>query len=53
MLRRLLSGWRSQGHELVSLAALRAQLDPATLPAASIVAGTVPGRSGTLAVQQA
>jgi peptidoglycan/xylan/chitin deacetylase (PgdA/CDA1 family) len=53
VLERLLQGWRSQGHELVSLASLCATLDAATLPAATIVAGTVPGRSGTLAVQQA
>lgn len=53
VLERLLRGWRSQGHELVSLAALCSRLDAAALPAAAIVAGTVPGRSGTLAVQQA
>ena len=52
VLQRLLAGWRSQGHELVSLATLCATLDTATLPAAAIIAGTVPGRSGTLAVQQ-
>ena len=46
VLQRLLQGWRSQGHELVSLAALCATLDIAALPAAAIVAGTVPGRSG-------
>jgi undecaprenyl phosphate-alpha-L-ara4FN deformylase len=49
---RLLQGWRAQGHELVSLASLCATLDVASLPAAAIVAGTVPGRSGTLACQQ-
>ena len=53
VLERLLQGWGSQGHELVSLASLFATLDAATLPAATIIAGTVPGRSGTLAVQQA
>jgi len=53
VLERLLAGWRAQGHELASLAALAATLDVAALPAATIVAGTVPGRSGTLAVQQA
>ena len=53
VLERLLQGWRAQGHELVSLAALCATLDVAALPAAAIVAGTVPGRSGTLACQQA
>lgn len=53
VLQRLLTGWRAQGHELVSLAQLHATLDVATLPSATVLAGTVPGRSGTLAVQQA
>ena len=52
VLERLLEGWRAQGHELVSLATLCATLDLAALPAAAVVAGTVPGRSGTLACQQ-
>jgi len=52
VLTRLLEGWRAQGHELVSLATLCGTLDVAALPAAAIVAGTVPGRSGTLACQQ-
>ena len=52
VLERLLAGWRAQGHELVSLATLCATLDVAALPAAAVVAGTVPGRSGTLACQQ-
>ena len=51
VLERLLAGWRAQGHELVSLATLCATLDVAALPAAAVVAGTVPGRSGTLACQ--
>jgi peptidoglycan/xylan/chitin deacetylase (PgdA/CDA1 family) len=49
---RLLYGWREQGHELVSLAALCASLDSAALPACAVHAGTVAGRSGTLACQQ-
>ena len=53
VLERLLNGWRAQGHELVSLAALCATLDLAALPACAIRPGTVPGRSGTLACQQA
>ena len=53
VLRLLLRGWREQGHELVSLARLRASLDPATLPVCAVVAGAVPGRSGALACQQA
>ena len=47
---RLLAGWRSQGYEFVSLGELAAGLDPETLPVRSSGLGTVPGRSGTLAV---
>lgn len=50
---RLLSGWLSQGHELVSLATLCASLDIDALPARAVIEGTVPGRSGNLACQQA
>jgi peptidoglycan/xylan/chitin deacetylase (PgdA/CDA1 family) len=53
VLRRLIAGWRSQGYELVSTAALRAGIDAATLPLCELIAGTVPGRSGTLACQGA
>jgi undecaprenyl phosphate-alpha-L-ara4FN deformylase len=52
VLERLLEGWQAQGHELVSLAALCASLDPAALPVCAVAAGSVPGRSGTLACQQ-
>ena len=52
VLRRLLAGWQAQGYTLVSTATLRAGLDAATLPLCEIIAGTVPGRSGTLACQQ-
>ena len=52
VLERLLSGWRAQGHQLVSMATLCASLDVAVLPACAVRAGTVPGRSGTLACQQ-
>jgi undecaprenyl phosphate-alpha-L-ara4FN deformylase len=52
VLERLLSGWRAQGHELVSLATLCASLDTAALPVCAVYAGSVPGRSGTLACQQ-
>lgn len=51
VLERLINGWREQGYELVSLTALAAKLDRATLPRCPVVAGTVPGRSGTLACQ--
>jgi peptidoglycan/xylan/chitin deacetylase (PgdA/CDA1 family) len=51
VLTRLLKGWLAQGHELVSLATLCGTLDIDALPACAVVAGTVPGRSGTLACQ--
>jgi peptidoglycan/xylan/chitin deacetylase (PgdA/CDA1 family) len=53
VMRRLLDGWVAQGHELVSMATLCASLDRDQLPACRVVAGTVPGRSGELACQQA
>ena len=48
---RLVSGWRAQGYELVPMAIQRAALNDATLPVCEVVAGTIPGRSGTLACQ--
>ena len=51
MFDRLLAGWRDQGYEICSLKTLHESLDLATLPKCEVVAGTVPGRSGTLAVQ--
>jgi peptidoglycan/xylan/chitin deacetylase (PgdA/CDA1 family) len=48
---RLLREWRARGARLTDLATYAAQLDPARLPHCSIDAGTVAGRSGTLAVQ--
>jgi undecaprenyl phosphate-alpha-L-ara4FN deformylase len=48
---RLLREWRARGARLTDLATYAAQLDPARLPHCSIDAATVPGRSGTLAVQ--
>jgi peptidoglycan/xylan/chitin deacetylase (PgdA/CDA1 family) len=53
VLTRLLGGWLAQGHELVSLATLCGTLDTGALPACAVHAGTVPGRSGTLACQRA
>jgi undecaprenyl phosphate-alpha-L-ara4FN deformylase len=50
---RLLRGWRDQGYELVSMRALLDSLDLARLPALRVQTGSVPGRSGTLAVQGA
>ncbi|MDA8225420.1 MAG: polysaccharide deacetylase family protein [Betaproteobacteria bacterium] len=46
----LLSGWRQQGYRLVSLAGLYAALDVAALPRRRVGMGTLPGRSGTLAM---
>ena len=48
---RLLDTWRSRGAELVTLARLRAQLDPSRLPHHAIVVGEIDGRSGRLALQ--
>lgn len=53
VLARLLAGWLAQGHELVSLGTLCSTLDTDSLPACTVRAGTVPGRSGSLACQQA
>jgi undecaprenyl phosphate-alpha-L-ara4FN deformylase len=51
VLRRLLAGWRDQGYQLVSMRTLLADLDVSTLPSGLVRPGTVPGRSGLLAVQ--
>jgi len=48
---RLLEGWRALGYELVSMRELLAALDPAALPRCRVLEGSVPGRSGTLALQ--
>jgi undecaprenyl phosphate-alpha-L-ara4FN deformylase len=48
---RLLRGWQQRGARLTDLAGYAAQLDVARLPHCGIVAGTVEGRSGTLALQ--
>jgi undecaprenyl phosphate-alpha-L-ara4FN deformylase len=50
---RLLRGWRARGAQLTDLATYLSTLDVRNLPRCGIVAGTVPGRSGTLAVQSA
>jgi undecaprenyl phosphate-alpha-L-ara4FN deformylase len=47
----LLEGWKSQGYQLVPLAALASSLDARVLPRHEVVRGSVPGRSGELAVQ--
>ena len=51
---KLLEGWRAQGYELVAMRDLVLGRDPFALPLHEVVmAGTVPGRSGTLALQGA
>ncbi|SCK31733.1 Peptidoglycan/xylan/chitin deacetylase, PgdA/CDA1 family [Variovorax sp. HW608] len=51
--RRLIDGWRAQGHSLVDLGELRDGTPDAALPRHRIALGSVPGRSGLLAVQGA
>jgi undecaprenyl phosphate-alpha-L-ara4FN deformylase len=48
---RLIDGWQRQGHTFVTLGQMRADLRTDSLPRARIVQGSVPGRSGQLAVQ--
>jgi peptidoglycan/xylan/chitin deacetylase (PgdA/CDA1 family) len=50
-LERLLTGWREQGYELVSLGRMRDGLEPALLPRHEIVRGEIPGRSGSMMLQ--
>ena len=50
-LARLLAGWREQGYKLVSMRTLFQQLDLSALPSVPVRLGSVPGRSGVLAVQ--
>ena len=50
-LERLLTGWREQGYELVSLGKMRDALDPALLPRHELVRGEIPGRAGSLLLQ--
>ncbi len=47
----LLSGWLEQGYRLVSLGDLGGTLEPASLPRCPVVMGSIPGRSGALALQ--
>lgn len=50
-LEQLLAGWKALGYELVSLGSLCSELDASALPRHEVVRASVPGRSGTLAVQ--
>lgn len=52
-LRRLLRGWRGQGHELVSLGRYHEQVRGGSLPRWPVAWGEVPGRSGELIVAPA
>ena len=49
----LLSGWRAQGYEIVSLNSLYGSIDLAQLPRHEVVYGEIPGRSGLVAMQAA
>jgi len=51
VLERLLTGWREQGYDLVSMGTLRNSLNLSLLPRHEIVRGEISGRSGTLMVQ--
>lgn len=48
---RLLRAWRDRGFTLTSLASYAQALEVSRLPRCEILSGTVPGRSGTLAIQ--
>lgn len=48
---KLLAGWQAQGYRLASLADYFSALRGHVLPSHAVVAGAVPGRSGTLASQ--
>lgn len=52
VLEQLLVGWKAQGWQLGSLRQMREAVEPLALPRAYVGIGTVPGRSGTLFVQQ-
>ena len=51
VLDRLLAGWRAAGMTACALGDYAARLDAARFPRASVLRGTVEGRSGDLAVQ--
>ena len=50
-LERLLTGWREQGYQLVSLGTMRDALDPTLLPRHEMVRGEIPGHAGCLMLQ--
>ena len=51
--RRLIEGWHAQGYQLVSMRTVFKALNVDRLPSRRVLVGSVPGRSGTLAVQGA
>lgn len=51
VLDRLLAGWRDQGYRLGALRSLADDITVNLLPRHAVVAGTVPGRSGTVLTQ--
>lgn len=51
ILDRLLTGWREQGYRLGALRTLASEIVLDALPRHPVIAGTVPGRSGTLQMQ--
>ena len=53
VLEQLLSGWRAQGYDLVSLKQYFDDMDRTQLPRHEVIMGEVAGRSGTLALQGA
>ena len=52
VLDQLVAGWKAQGWTPCSVRALHDAVEPLALPRCSVGLGTVPGRSGTLFVQQ-
>jgi undecaprenyl phosphate-alpha-L-ara4FN deformylase len=51
VLERLISGWKDQGHELVSTRAIYERTEISELPYCNAALGEIPGRSGTLLLQ--
>jgi len=51
VLEKLLTGWREQGYEIVSMRKLFSGLKIDSLPRCNVVRGEIPGRSGTLMLQ--
>ena len=47
----LVAGWKDQGHSVVAMRSLVAGYPHASLPLHTVLEGSIPGRSGTLAAQ--